>query len=103
MTTPGQWNRLNHAAELYSMHFEVTEMLCTAIKRLHGGIQLENEITSEEDRAMFEVANKVATAVEQAFHHVLDPYVLKLEEISQSIKANLPKPPGSIVLPGDVN
>lgn len=103
MTTPGRYAKLNTAAELYAMHFELTEMLCEAIKKLHGGIRLEQDITSKEQEALLEVANQVANSVEAAFHSVLDPYVNKLEEISAAIKANLPKPPGSIILPGEPN
>jgi hypothetical protein len=45
----------------------------------------------------------IAHAVESAFHEKLDPYVKRLEELDIAIKSNLPKPPGSIILPGEEN
>ncbi len=102
MTTPSQWRRLHQAADLYTLQMEVTRALCKAIRGLHGGLKFEGEDT-EENREYRETAMAICQAVESQFHAVLDPYVKRLEEIDESIKANLPKPPGSIVLPGDSN
>lgn len=102
MTTPSKWNRLNKAAELYSLQMDVTEHLCKAIKGLHGGLKFEGEDT-EENRQWRETALAIAQAVEHEFHATLDPYVARLEEIAKAIKDNLPKPPGSIILPGEEN
>lgn len=100
MTTPSKWNRLNKAADLYTLQMEVTQALCKTIKGLRGGLRFEGEDT-EENRQYRETALAVAKAVEHEFHAHLDPYVERLEEIAKAIKDNLPKPPGSIILPGE--
>ncbi len=100
MTTPAKWRRLHEAADLYTLHLHVTNELCKAIKGLHGGLKFEGEDTPE-NQQWRETALAIAQAVEAEFHAHLDPYVEKLEEIDQAIKANLPKPPGSIILPGE--
>jgi len=76
--------------------------MCQAIKGMHGNVRIEGDDSPEKDEAV-KIAQAVAGAVEMEFHKVLDPYVKRLEEIDQAIKANLPKPSGSIILPGDNN
>ena len=102
MTTPSKYRRLNEAADLYLLFGQTTMHLCKAIQGLHGGLKFEGEATPENEEWRT-TALSIAQAIEFKFHEVLDPYVKKLEEIDLAIKNNLPKPPGSIVLPGEEN
>jgi hypothetical protein len=103
MTTPSKWARLNEAAQLYIQFGATAMMLCKTIKGLHGGLKFEGEIDTPEKEQMRDTALAISQAVEHEFHKILDPYVKELEEIDLAIKANLPKAPGSIILPGDNN
>jgi ATP-dependent Clp protease ATP-binding subunit ClpA len=100
MTTPAKWKKLHNAADLYTEFHMVTMRLCRQIKMLHGGLKFDNEEGNEEYK---DIALQVSKLIEDAFHQHLDPYVIRLEEIDKSIKDNLPKPPGSIILPDDAN
>jgi hypothetical protein len=103
MTTPSQYQRLNEAAELYSMHLELTRMLCATIKKLHGGLTWTGNVDTEEAQQWRDTALAITQAVESRFHDVLDPVVQRLEELDDAIKSKLPKPPGTIIMPGDNN
>lgn len=103
MTTPSQYRRLNEAAELYTMHMELTRLLCKTIKQLHGGLKFEGETETPEAQQWRETAMAISQAVETKFHEVLDPVVQRLEELDETIKSKLPQPPGSIILPGQDN
>ena len=102
MTTPSKYRRLNEAADLYLEFGKTTLALCQQIKKLHGGLKFDGEASPENDEWRT-TALAISNAVEQAFHQVLDPYVLRLEELDVAIRSNLPKAPGSIVLPGEEN
>jgi hypothetical protein len=102
MTTPSKYRRLNEAADLYILFGQTTMHLCKTIKGLKGGLKFEGESTPENEEWRT-TALAIAEAIETKFHEVLDPYVKKLEEIDVAIRDNLPKPPGSIVLPGEEN
>jgi hypothetical protein len=103
MTTPSKYRRLNEAAELYMLFGQTTMQMCKAVKGIHGGLRFEGEVDTPEKQAMRDSILAVALAIETEFHKILDPYVEKLEEIDKAIRDNLPKPPGSIILPGDNN
>jgi len=103
MTTPSQYRRLNEAAELYTMHMELTRVLCKTITQLHGGLKFEGEVDTPEAQEWRETALAISQAVESKYHEVLDPIVQRLGELDETIKSKLPKPPGAIILPGSEN
>jgi hypothetical protein len=77
--------------------------MCQTIKKMHSGMKFEGPDT-EENKQWRETAMAISQAIEEQFHAVLDPYVKRLEEIDEAITGKLPKPPGSIILPGeDIN
>jgi hypothetical protein len=102
MTTPSKYRRLREASDLYVEYAVVAMRLCQQIKKLHGGLKFDGPDTPENEEWK-STAMAIATAIEGKFHEVLDPYVTRLEELDVAIRSNLPKAPGSIILPGEEN
>jgi hypothetical protein len=102
MTTPAQWRKYHEAAEAYVYFLQTSMALCKQIRSLKGGVRIEGEAGPEREQALA-LAASIAGAVETEMKKALMPYVERLEKLSISITDRLPKPPGSIVLPGDSN
>lgn len=100
MTTPSQWRKYHESAEAYVYFMQTAMALCKRIKDLKGGVRIEGEAGEEKEQALA-MAASIAGAVETEMKRALMPYVERLEKLSISITDRLPKPPGSIVLPGE--
>lgn len=102
MTTPSQWRRLHQASDDYVYFMQTAIAMCEKIKGLKSGVRLEGEDSPEKEEALA-MAAAIAGAVETEFKRAMQPYIERLEKLALSITNQLPKPPGSIVLPGEEN
>lgn len=102
MTTPSQWRKLHEASDDYVYFMQTAMALCHRIRTLEAGVRLEGEEGPEKAEALA-MAAAIAGSVQTSIQKTLMPYIERLEKLAQSITSKLPKPPGSIVLPGEEN